>query len=268
MYPKALWKAVLMLSRPLNSSLAVKENMMQIPFIPKEYSYIECHDFRLWYSEDELKSQIELIIEAIEYALDYVRSKFNFKNLRKIEICLYHSNHQAISSLNRNITGSMAMAPFSTDQGGLVIVQSTAADPVNGNLQRMRRILAHEICHLFIREKSGSSQCLGDGLKNLKVRPYLDEGLAEYLSWRSIGKRNPILDEDFECIDNLEEVDYFLNDLSSYKRVQAFYTSSCLVEFYINELGLLTFFESMKKLSEIIEPPTIAFTATAKSRRA
>jgi hypothetical protein len=241
---------------------------MQIPFVPKEYSYIECHGFRLWHSEDELKSQIDLIIEAGEYAVDYLRSELEFNNLRKIEICLYHSNHQAVSSLNRKITGNMAMAPFATNQGGLVIVQSAAADPVNGNHQRMRRILTHEICHLFVREKTRSSQCLGDGLKDLKVRPCLDEGLAEYLSWRSLGEKNPIFDEDFEPIYNLGDVDHYLNDFSSDRRMQAFYTSSCLAEFYISELGLLTFFESMTKLSEMIEPPTIAFTATAKSRRA
>jgi hypothetical protein len=67
---------------------------------------------------------------------------------------------------------------------------------------------------------------------------------------------------------NLDEVDYFLNDFSSDRRTQAFYTSSCLVELYIRELGLLTFFESMTKLSEIVEPPTFAFTAAAKSRHA
>jgi hypothetical protein len=238
---------------------------MRIPFVPKEFSFIECHGFRLWHSANELKSQINLIIEAGEYALDYVRRRLNFKNLRKIEICLYHSNHQAVSSLNRNITSSMAMAPYSTDQDGLVIIQSAAADPVNGNLQRMRRVLAHEICHLFVREKSGSSQCLGDGLKDLKVRPCLDEGLAEYLSWRSIGKRNPILNEEFECIDNLEKVDYFLNDFSSDMRAQAFYTSSHLVEFYIREFGLLTFFESMTDLSKQTELPTTAYSGAQKA---
>nr|NJM04599.1 hypothetical protein [Desulfobacula sp.] len=153
----------------------------------------------------------------------------------------------------------MAMAPYSTDKCGLIIVQSAVADPMNGDLQRMRRILAHELCHLLVREKSGSSQCLGDGLKDLKVRPCLDEGIAEYLSWRSIGKKNPILDKDFECIENLEEVDCFLNDFSSDKRIQAFYTSTRLVEFYIRELGLLTFFQSMTDLSERSELPTTAF---------
>jgi hypothetical protein len=238
---------------------------MPILFVPKEYSYIECQGFRLWHSEDELKSQIDLIIEAGEYALDYVRSKLNFKNLRKIEICLYHSNHQAVSSLNRNIAGSMAMAPYSTDHGGLIIVQSSVADPVNGNLQRMRRILAHEICHLFVREKSGSSQCIGDGLKDLKVRPCLDEGLAEYLSWRSIGKMNPIWNENFECIDNLEEVDPLLNDFTSDRRIQAFYTSTRLVEFYIREFGLLTFFDSMADLSKQTELPTTAYSGSQKA---
>ena len=121
---------------------------------------------------------------------------------------------------------------------------------MNGNFQRMRRILAHEICHLFVREKSGSSQCLGDGLKDLKVRPWLDEGFAEYLSWRCIGKRNPILDQEFEHIENFEKVDQLLNDFNSDKRIFAFYTASHLVECFVEELGLLNFFESMTKLSK------------------
>ncbi|WP_419661041.1 uncharacterized protein Dvar_14540 [Desulfosarcina variabilis str. Montpellier] len=129
----------------------------------------------------------------------------------------------------------------------------------------MRRILAHEICHLFVREKSGSSQGLGDGLKDLKVRPWLDEGFAEYLSWRCIGKRNTILDEELEHIENLEKVDQLLNDFNSDKRISAFYTASHLVECFIEELGLLNFFESMTKLSKATELSTVTFTAVVKS---
>lgn len=248
--------------------LAVKEHIVTIPFVPKEYSHIKCHDFRLWHSKDELKSQIQLVIDAGGYAFEYVCSRLKFKNLRSIEICLYHSNHQAVSSLQRQITGNMAMAPYATDKCGLIIVQSATADSINGDLQRMRRILAHEICHLFVREKSGSASVLGDGLKDMKVRPWIDEGLAEYLSWRCIGKENSLSAEDVECIGDLDEADLLLNDFSSDRRVSAFYTATHLVEFYIGELGLLNFFESMTKLSETAELPTFACTATAKSRRA
>ncbi len=238
---------------------------MSIPFVPKEYYYIECHDFRLWHSKDELKSQIQLIIDAGVYAFEYVCSKLKFKNLRKIEICLYHSNNQAVSSLNRHITGSMAMAPYSTDKGGLIIVQSATVDPMNGDLQRMRRILAHEICHLFVREKSGSSSVLGDSLKDMKVRPWIDEGLAEYLSWRCIGKKNSILPEDVEYIGDLDEVDLLLNDFSSDRRASAFHTSSRLVEYFIGEFGILNFFESMTDLSAKTELPTTAYSGSQKA---
>lgn len=238
---------------------------MSIPFIPKEYSYIKYHDFRLWHSKDEQKSQIQLIIDAGVYALEYIGSTLKFKNLRNIEICLYHSNHQAVLSLNRQITGSMAMTPYATDKGGLIIVQSATADPINGDLQRMRRILAHEVCHLIVREKSGSSSVLGDGLKNMKVRPWIDEGLAEYLSWRCIGKENSILTKDFECIGDLDEIDLLLNDFSSDRRGAAFQTSNCLVEYFIGELGLLKFFESMPDLSKQTELPTTAFSGAQKA---
>lgn len=238
---------------------------MPIPFLPKEYSSIECHGFRLWHSKDELNSQIQLIADAGAYALEYVCSKLRFKKIRNIEICLYHSNHQAVLSLNRQITGSMAMAPYATDKSGLIIVQSATADPMNGDLQRMRRILAHEICHLFVREKSGSSSVLGDGLKDMKVRPWVDEGLAEYLSWRCIGKENPILRRDFEYIRDLDEVDLFLNDFSSDRRGAAFHTSSCLVEYFIGKIGLLKFFESMADLSKQTELPTTAFSGAQEA---
>jgi hypothetical protein len=224
--------------------------MIPIPFIPKEYYCNECNGFRLWHADIDLKSHIKLIIDATSYALGYISDRLRFKNLRKIEICLYHSNCQAISSLSRRIPGNMAMAPFSNDKGGLIIVQNPNADPMNADLTRMRRILAHELCHLFVREKSGSSSCLGDGLKNMKVRPWIDEGLAEYLSWNCVEKSNPIFQEQLEYIDDLDEVDLLLNDFSSDRRMSAFFTSASLVDLFIGEIGLLNFFDSMIKLSE------------------
>lgn len=218
---------------------------MIIPFVPKEYSCIECNDFRLWHEKNETKPHIDLIIDAASFALTQLFNKLRFKNKRSIGICLYHSNKQAVSCLDRRIPGNMAMAPYSTDKGGLIIVQNPIADPINGDLLRMRRVLAHEICHLFVREKSGSKSFLGDGLKDMQIRPWLDEGFAEYLSWLCIGKRNPILHESWECIENLDEVDRFLNDLSSEKRELAFYTSSCHVQYLIGEFGIINFFESM-----------------------
>ena len=65
-----------------------------------------------------------------------------------------------------------------TVKGSLIIVQNAMADSMNGDLQRMRRVLAHEICHLFVRGKSCSSSFLGDGLKDMKVRPWIDEGFT------------------------------------------------------------------------------------------
>lgn len=232
---------------------------MTTPFVPKEYLNIECNGFKIWHARNEAKSHIELIIDATSYALNQIRNRLNFKNLRKIAICLYHSNKQAVVALNRNIPGNMAMAPCARDKGGLIIVQNATADSMNADLQRMRRVLAHEICHLFVREKSGSSQILGDGLKEMKVRPWIDEGLAEYLSWRSIGKKNPILQRKYEYIDNLNEVDQFLNDFNSDRRMSAFYTATRLVELYISELGLLNFFESMIKLGKGSERGQVCF---------
>jgi hypothetical protein len=73
------------------------------------------------------------------------------------------------------------------------------------------------------------------------------------------------LDENFECIYNLEEVDHFLNDFTSDRRIQAFSTSTRLVEFYIRAFGLLTFFESMTVLSKQTELPTTAYSGSQKA---
>lgn len=100
----------------------------------------------------------------------------------------------------------------------------------------------------------------------MKVRPWIDEGFAEYLSWLCIGKINPMLQESFECIDNLDEVDRLLNDFCSDKRTLAFYTSSRHVQSLIEEFGIITFFESMTEISGNGHLLTSAFTATAKSR--
>ncbi len=240
---------------------------MTIPLVPKEYSCIECNDFRLWHEKNETKTNIDLIIDSASYALAQLFTKLRFKNRRRIDICLYHSNEQAVSCLDRRIPGNMAMAPYSTDKGSLIIVQNAIADPMNADPERMRRIFAHEICHLFVREKSGSTAFLGDGLKDMRVRPWLDEGLAEYLSWLCIGKSNPMLQDSCEYIDNLDDVDRFLNDFTSDKRKLAFYTSSCHVQSLVEEFGINNIFESMTKQSEKGYLPATAFKAPAKSRR-
>ena len=77
-----------------------------------------------------------------------------------------------------------------------------------------------------------------------------------------------MLQEKFEYIDDLDEVDQLLNDFNSGRRMSAFYTSARLVELIISKVGLLNFFESMTMISETVEIPTFAFTATAKSGRA
>jgi hypothetical protein len=230
--------------------LAAKDNRMVIPFVPKEYSCHQYNGFRLWHAKDEDQTSIDLIFNTSAYALDQLFNRLRFKNKRKIEICLYHSNEQAVLSLDRRIPRNMAMAPYSTSAGSLIIVQNAITDPINGDLQRMRRILIHEICHLFVREKSKSTTFLGDGQKNMNVRPWIDEGFAEYLSWLCIGKRNPISQKRFEFIDDLDEVDRFLNDFNSNRRTLAFYTATCLVKSLIDEFGLINFFESMTKISE------------------
>lgn len=60
---------------------------------------------------------------------------------------------------------------------------------MNADHERMRRIFVHELCHLFVRESTGGEVIQGDGLSDLAVRPWLDEGLAEVLSWRGVGAR-------------------------------------------------------------------------------
>jgi hypothetical protein len=47
--------------------------------------------------------------------------------------------------------------------------------------------------HIFVRESTEAEVILGDGLRDLAVRPWLDEGLAEVLAWRSVGARPPFV---------------------------------------------------------------------------
>jgi len=150
-----------------------------VPYIPAGYRCSPTQIGRLWTNPEEPCGHRGRLERWIDEAYEVVTSSLGSPMTRSIHVCCYHDNEQARRSLDRQISSSMALAPFSSSTAGLVVVQSESANPANGDARRMRRIVAHELAHLWIPEAMSSQKTLGDGNRDLRVSSWLNEGIAE-----------------------------------------------------------------------------------------
>jgi hypothetical protein len=222
-----------------------------IPFVPANYRRCSCDDYDLWHHWDEPPEHLGFIKDALGFSIEWLSEALRFQSERPLHVCLYHHNDQAVASLQREVPANMAMAPCSTRQAAVITIQSPCAHPLNADHERMRRIFVHELCHLFVRESTEAEVILGDGLRDLAVRPWLDEGLAEVLSWRAVGARPPFVRNQRDGAEAwlVAELDKHLSTLSSNLRGAAFDEATRRVAALIDRQGLQSTFRNLVSLS-------------------
>jgi hypothetical protein len=96
----------------------------------------------------------------------------------RLHVIVYRSNDDARAALARAVPPNMLLAPALGPRDSVIAVQSVAADPANGDCQRMSRHLSHEVAHVMVALETGSEKRLGDGDRHLRVSPWVNEGFA------------------------------------------------------------------------------------------
>ena len=226
------------------------EGSTRVPFVPRQHLAQECSGYRLWHHRDERPEDLEFVKGVVSFAVSWLLEELAVQPRRTLHVCLYHANEEAQAHLNRDVPGNMAMAPFSSAEASLIVIHSRRVHPMNADFDRMRRVLVHELCHCLLREKTGSSVMLGDDLRDMRVRPWLDEGFAEVMSWRAIGESVPRIGAvSAGAPSSLDELDRNLNDLSSAKREAAFVEVARRVQMLTKRLGVRGVFENLVGLT-------------------
>lgn len=208
--------------------------MQKIPYIPEAYHVRKEDEFQIWYSPTENKPVIIYLKDLLQDSLNHIKELLKYSLKRKLHLCLFKTNQEAKESLKRDIPPTMLMAPFSSELDILIICQSE-----NPHLQSrsitFKRHLIHEIIHAFVYDYSDSKKILGDGNKEMKVPTWFNEGLAECVSHKMIGKE--IIVKPLVSIDELNSIDAYLNDLNNPGRELAFVQATGLVESFIKQDG-------------------------------
>ena len=94
--------------------------------------------------------------------------------------------------LKRNNILRWKKRAYCIEKRALIICFSPNLHFQNRNQTRMLRHLLHELIHIVITVESKSKRKLGDKLINLKVPVWLDEGLAEYVTYLILKKEKLI----------------------------------------------------------------------------
>lgn len=216
-------------------------------YIPAAYKSIETEGFTLWHSAEEPCDHIEFFCDLIGHSLQQIFTLLEFQPRRELHCCLYHSNQEAQSQLNREIDGTMLLAPYSDLQKGMVVLQSPDIDKKNHQAQRMLRHITHEITHLLLYDKTGSEKVLGDGNINLNLPSWFSEGFAEVIALNVSNQPLPAPMQN-ESID-FEKMNNDLDDLCAENRSNAFKMATSVVYEFIIEHGIQFVFDNIGSLT-------------------
>ena len=198
-----------------------------IPHIPTSYEARAAKGLTVWHASDESLAHLDALTGLAEESLTLLEKMLSFRGIREIHLCCYRSNAEARRSLDRDVPASMALAPFSNRQHGLVVVQSPDAAPENADSVRMLRILVHEFAHLLTMEATGSRKRLGDENREMTIPAWLFEGIAEVCGLRAVERERAFA----RCLRSVaqtqevwtfSEVSARLEDLNSRERAAAF----------------------------------------------
>jgi len=119
----------------------------------------------------------------------------------------------------------------------------------------MLRHLSHEFVHLANWEVSGSVKKMGDKSIGMKIPPWLDEGLAEFISLRITGRLANFLESRMvtaiakSCTPR--QIDQFLNNFDSDGRTEAFAIVTSVVQVILAKTSWSELFKDAAKISEL-----------------
>jgi hypothetical protein len=214
--------------------------------VPADYYSLSVGDAVLW-GRDRSEALAALLFEeargTIERLLDYRLSRI-------VHVVVYASNEEACRSLDRRVAPTQLLAPLHTPALALVALQAPAVDPLNGDPERMRRHLCHELAHVFSAERTGSVKRLGDEDRGMRLSSWVDEGFAENVA-AAAAARPDIIEAALQRSSVAEMSDERLasafGDLSSTDRAAAFATATARVWRAAQARGLKFVFENLSR---------------------
>ncbi len=164
-------------------------------YVPRGYRAEQHAEFWLHAAPDEDPHHLAFLAELVSVALCRVREELSWSSSRRLHVCCYAASSEAQRTLDRRIPPSMAMAPFCDEDQALIVLHSVRCNVKNADPGRMLRLLAHEITHQFIAERTGSIKRLGDGQEGMHVSSWLNEGLAETTALVISGQKDLVVSE-------------------------------------------------------------------------
>lgn len=197
----------------------------RIDYVPESYRFVELANATLWTSTGCAASvALDPIRDLLPRSIDDVRMLVDFVPARRLHVVIYASASDARRALDRNVEPTFLLAPLHTETHALIALHSPEADARNGDLCRMHRHLCHEVAHVLNAERSGSRKRLGDGNAEMRIRPWVDEGISEcaaavVAARADIVQRALCVATQFEM--SFDEADAVFTDLASPDRARA-----------------------------------------------
>jgi hypothetical protein len=170
----------------------------------------------------------------------------------RLHVVVFSTNREARLHLDRAIPSNMLLAPVLGAEDSVVAVQSAEADAANGDCERMRRHLCHEIAHVVVILRTGSEKRLGDGDCGLKVAAWVNEGFAVCAAAIATQQFGPIerararAEQYGATVSNL---DHAVNDLTGERRPAAMAVATMRIWKTIQVHGLRPTFARLTELS-------------------
>jgi hypothetical protein len=143
-------------------------------YVPAEYRATIRDAITLWSCDGTEPALAPLLVEARRAIENLLEHRLE----RSLHAVMYATHDEACRALDRQVAPTGLLAPLHTPELALIAWQSPVADPRNGDPERMRRHLAHELAHVFTAERTGSVKSLGDGDRGMRIAPWIDEGFA------------------------------------------------------------------------------------------
>ncbi len=234
----------------------------RLPYIPDSHEAVRHDDVWLHFSLHESEASRNFVRRMCGGSLQRVVEVLDYEPVREVHVCCYHSSEQAQAGLGRQVSPTMAMAPFASAEQGLVIMHSPDLDPMNADESRMSRLLAHEFVHLFAAERSQSTKLLGDGNENMRVSAWLNEGLAEIVGFDVISANDRLsaIRSAFHAAQTFHPfgaLSQWLDDLDDGRRFLAFTHATAAVDLLRQRHGIRAIFQQLLKIEKSFTPQDV-----------